>query len=553
MNIQTFETHTDSKILSRGRAYYKSECITSLEYDGEEWTAEVEGSDDYTVSVSLSDEGKIINTYCDCPYEWGDYCKHQVAVFYALKDKSQQILAEMKAGKPGKKESFKDILEALDKPTLIALIMEYAKTYKPIKSEIQFRYAQKADVAKSARQVIRSAINAVKHRGYVGYGDVDAATEGADSVLQMMEDKIMSGDIFTAVSLGIILAEEMMDLLDYCDDSNGYVGGVVSEAINKMSDAVLAMPGSHEDSKKIFDEILDHALAEIYDGWTDWRIDLLSALVPLCGDKDNRASLESCLADVDNNKSSEWSRDFELRQKQGIQLGIIRQFDGEAPARHYIEQNLDNVDFRKMAIEFSIEDENYDRAIALCVEGEDNNSRFPGIVKQLRELRYAAYEAAGKKPEQKALALDLLLDGDFDYFLKYKDLHSKEEWLPAFYDVLDKAEQNSARGAYVKILVYEKHKPRLLAYCKKFPYAIVDYHKILLPEYMIEAGLLFSAHIRKQAEAADNRSRYSEVCRLIEICDKACPGATDALCDEIIAKYAKRPAFMDEMRKIGKL
>jgi len=81
MNINDFELYIDELILERGRDYYNSACITSLEYDGAKWTANVEGNDDYTVAAALSDDHEILSSDCDCPYEGGKYCKHKAAVF----------------------------------------------------------------------------------------------------------------------------------------------------------------------------------------------------------------------------------------------------------------------------------------------------------------------------------------------------------------------------------------------------------------------------------------------------------------------------------------
>ncbi|MCL2576836.1 MAG: SWIM zinc finger family protein [Defluviitaleaceae bacterium] len=156
MNLNNFESHVDSKILARGREYFNFGHIVSLEHNGDEWVAEVDGSDEYTVSVNISDAFEIIDTYCDCPYDWGDYCKHQIAVFFALREKGAELVIENKSKKSDKKETLENILSKLDKQTLISLIIEYAETYKPMKKEIQFRYAQKDDILKSARQLIRS-------------------------------------------------------------------------------------------------------------------------------------------------------------------------------------------------------------------------------------------------------------------------------------------------------------------------------------------------------------------------------------------------------------
>jgi hypothetical protein len=49
------------------------------------WTAEVEGSDLYTVEIKLNN-GEIVSWECDCPYDYGDICKHVVAVLLYIRD-----------------------------------------------------------------------------------------------------------------------------------------------------------------------------------------------------------------------------------------------------------------------------------------------------------------------------------------------------------------------------------------------------------------------------------------------------------------------------------
>jgi len=551
LNIKDFEVQIDSKILSRGREYYRCGYIASLEYDDREWVADVEGSDSYTVTVRLSDNGDITDTHCDCPYDWGEYCKHQVAVFFELREKHSNPAAKAKSQKSHSKESLESILSKLDKQTLISLLLEYSKIYKSIASEIQFRYSQKSDKSDSARKLIRSAINAVSHRGYVEYRDVRHAVNGANEVLNMIDDMLDSNEHLSAVSLAIIVAEEMMELLNSCDDSNGYVGGAISEAIGKIHAATHSVSSSN--NNEIFSIVIKHALDQMYDGWIDWRIDLLSALVPLCKDKKNRVQLESYLVTQDSHKTSEWSRDYDLRRKQQIQFELISNFDGDAAAQAYINQNLDNIDFRYTAIKDAIKNNNYDKATVLCIEGEKQNFSMPGIVKQLREFLYIIYEATGNLLEQKALALSLLTDGDFKYYEKYKELHHTNEWATILEDFLEKLNRNGSRGIYVKILVHEKHKPRLLKYCQKSTESIIKYHKILLPEYKREVVEIFLTLIRTLAARASSRSAYNEVCGVIQLCENSCIGSTSEVCAEITQQYARRPAFMDEMRKIGKL
>ena len=87
MNLNNFENYIEKKILSRGYDYYENNYVTSVEETEENvFEAEVEGTELYTVEVELDDQANIIDTFCDCPYDMDDYCKHQVAAFLAVRD-----------------------------------------------------------------------------------------------------------------------------------------------------------------------------------------------------------------------------------------------------------------------------------------------------------------------------------------------------------------------------------------------------------------------------------------------------------------------------------
>lgn len=86
MNLKSFEIEVEGKIVQRGTNYYKSGDVKKLEKVGEnEFSAIVFGSDKYSVYVKLNGD-EIIEYECDCPYDWGNVCKHEVAVFYAIRN-----------------------------------------------------------------------------------------------------------------------------------------------------------------------------------------------------------------------------------------------------------------------------------------------------------------------------------------------------------------------------------------------------------------------------------------------------------------------------------
>ena len=86
MNLKNFESEIEGKIVERGLSYYKSGDVKRLEKVSEnEFSAVVFGTEKYSVYVKLNGE-TIAEHECDCPYDYGDVCKHEVAVFYAIRN-----------------------------------------------------------------------------------------------------------------------------------------------------------------------------------------------------------------------------------------------------------------------------------------------------------------------------------------------------------------------------------------------------------------------------------------------------------------------------------
>ena len=70
----------------RGSSYYRTGAVSDLVRRGNLLTARVQGSEyaPYEITVSLLDDGSIDDATCTCPYDWGGYCKHIVAVLLTV-------------------------------------------------------------------------------------------------------------------------------------------------------------------------------------------------------------------------------------------------------------------------------------------------------------------------------------------------------------------------------------------------------------------------------------------------------------------------------------
>ena len=135
MNLKNFERTIEPQIVSRGFRYFEDEAITEIEQvEKGEFCATVEGSEDYAVFVKIDDKLNVESHSCDCPYDWGTVCKHEVAVLY-------QIRAKALYNQSFKASTFykiKQDLAKLDKEALQEIILDLSKKSKLVREYIKW-------------------------------------------------------------------------------------------------------------------------------------------------------------------------------------------------------------------------------------------------------------------------------------------------------------------------------------------------------------------------------------------------------------------------------
>ena len=127
MYITDFESHVDGKILARGQRYFDDGMVIDIWADApNRYQAVVDGSISYDVEIHLDPNSKISFHDCDCPYDWGEYCKHEVAVLLAIRKylKDGTILKQR-----GKKRGMRAMLQDKSKTELINLLCELEVEY----------------------------------------------------------------------------------------------------------------------------------------------------------------------------------------------------------------------------------------------------------------------------------------------------------------------------------------------------------------------------------------------------------------------------------------
>ena len=88
----TIAQNATSRSYSRGEDYAYSGAVDALVLRGNSLEAEVQGSQYEPYRVQLTfDEVGITDAYCSCPYDWGGWCKHIVAVLLAYLDDPETV------------------------------------------------------------------------------------------------------------------------------------------------------------------------------------------------------------------------------------------------------------------------------------------------------------------------------------------------------------------------------------------------------------------------------------------------------------------------------
>ena len=81
----------NEKSYGRGRSYYRSGRVASIDLNGDTVRSAVDGTYRYKVSVSLGKRGRI-GYRCTCPYDWGGACKHVVATLLYTMERGEEMI-----------------------------------------------------------------------------------------------------------------------------------------------------------------------------------------------------------------------------------------------------------------------------------------------------------------------------------------------------------------------------------------------------------------------------------------------------------------------------
>ncbi|AIS52840.1 SWIM zinc finger domain-containing protein [Thermoanaerobacter kivui] len=556
MNIYNFEDYINETILDRGYDYYIGGNIIETYNQGDnEYIFKVQGSDDYEVIVKLDDNGEILYSECDCPYDFGPICKHQVAAFYKLLEifNNQDSGSNVQKG-VSKQKDIKEVLNNLSKEELIKIIVDITEEDETLKNRLIVRYSRgdsKQELIR-CKTLIDSIVRKYTDRdGFISYRETyDFVSEMGD----LLEKARDTEDILLALDIAFLVLEEAVGAFQYADDSDGNIGFLVSETMEVIGDIVAGSRDLDIDLReKIFNKLLEQSENKIFDGWESYRIDILWLCTEFADIEELRNKLKmriEYLLDKDPDNSYKKYIDEKMLE---ILYVLKEKYGTKEEAEQFIKEHLEFTSFKELFIQKYFKEKDYKKVIELALEWEEQDKQYAGLVSKWKKIRYEAYKKLSLKEEQKKLAKELLFDGNFEYYRELKGLITGDK--TEFYNDLKQELKNykgwHGRDIYLKVILEENDLDELMKFVKENPTRIEEYADKLKDKFKDEVIEVYKKYIKLAASSSSKRSDYQKVCEILKRYKKiAGEKSQKEIKNELMSLYKKRPAFIDELSKI---
>ncbi|WP_345263411.1 SWIM zinc finger family protein [Nibrella viscosa] len=499
LSLANFDQQLAAALLKKGQDYYKKGAVRELEQnDKGVWQAFVDGTESYEVEVELN--GQTITAHrCDCPVA-DPVCKHQVAVFYALRGegsssettseapkkrgrkptKSHTLAAEKAPKKP--KDPFEEILSKLTDAELREFIRQYARKNKDIKANLTLRFADRLEGTGKAyyQKLLKEAARMHSDRhGFIDYRNARQYARHVDALLERATTLLGDQNYTGVYEIAQAVLEEVAKAIGQMDDSDGGAGGALEQAL-MLIEQVYRQSDSQELKNLVFDYLMKESQEDRYEGPGFGDV-ILDRLAVLCEYPDQEAAYEQLLNSLlakarvkpestargirffyppTSSLSDEWNWSEQKLLQRKIKLYLHR--GRTAEARQLLESNIHLRSFREQLLDELIKEKEFARAKAIVNEKltpephpatKGKANRNPGMSEWERLRQQSQWygwllKIAVAEQDTAAIreyALWLFRESGYaqlEYYRQFKNSHAVAERASVAADLISECEQN---------------------------------------------------------------------------------------------------------------
>lgn len=568
-----------SHILERGYDYYCDGAVENIEIGRDDIRADVVGTEDYEVEISLND-GKVTDMYYSCPYAaGGNNCKHMAAVLYEWtadimdedepedtdnEDMDNDADAEsMDLFEPAvtvcdyKKKSAaveklvtsaeRDIVQAF----LVSVLAEDKKLLLRFRNMVN-KCATKEDVEDYFEQIDEIADRYLGRDHFINY------YQAYDFMLELEE--IIDKDVRRMIDNGShISAFHVMNhifvLLGNVDmDDSGGETSMLAEQIYQLWLELLTKVNA-QDKRKMFIWFTTHMDGSVIDYLEEYIEQIIMEEFKEPEYEQDKLSFMEEMIEKAEKKDSGWSRDYAVGKWTVTYLKTLEEKNApEDQLEEICKKYWNNSGVRRYYIDRYFEKKEYDRVLQVLDESIELDKAYRGQVLEYIQKKKEIYRLQGNKSAYIEQLWKLVLEqsaGDLDIYKELKAQYSEKEWLIKREELFKKLPPNAHIDRLYK---EEKLYDRLLAYVLKSSglYAVQSYENVLKKEYPKQILSKYQGEVNKMASCTGNRKHYADLVALLRRMKRIKGGSeiVETIVEEWKIKYRNRPAMMDELSKL---
>lgn len=545
MILEDWKSLFESRILTRGRSYWKGGHVTKLTCTPDRIHAVVLGSEAYDVDIEL-DNSEVFDASCTCPFsvESDFYCKHIAAVLYAaegglvsptsVEDSWQDTLEKMTT------EQLRDFLGLIlpENPNLQErLVLGYGENPAP-EMLLDSWEEQLSQIVDTCRDGYR----------YINYRHADEFYSALNS---FVEDRFSilfsSGRILPAFNL--VCTVFCTAMAEEADDSDGGMGILMKTCTDAWRNLVNVGFPSHQD------EMYSWFYKEVCRPRYSFGIETIEDfLFGFAWDKTHLKKNLSLLDELlQKSGDSKYRMEDYLRRYERI-MQALHKTDGEIDAFWHKYWSYEFV--RDREYERFLEKEEYGKAVDLLLQEKSLSANDQFRLKHTSESLIYLYRITGQEQNYRQELLHQIETYPQQNMNHIRELHSiepPEKWEEWTEHLLELPTTKQLR---LDLLALNEAWPRLfteIAQRKQF-HLLQQYMDSLMKWSPEETMRCCRDCLNREMNYASDRNMYRNIFHQMTLL-KSYPGGQEII-DSLLMlwqeAYPRKSAMLDEMKKARK-
>ncbi|MDS0221675.1 SWIM zinc finger family protein [Haloarcula sp. S1AR25-5A] len=561
MNLSTEQIRAlcTSEVFDRARNYHDEDRIERIDRFDETMSAAVQGSqpEPYSVEIERSgDEPENVDASCTCPYDWGGYCKHIIAVLLEL--------AEGDIALEDEREAVERVLSDAHPEELREFLLDECERDAELRRRLLTRFEA---------QDTQSLYDYKKEMSQQYRGPYTYRYEGPDfsEFHDLAETHREQGNPLEAATIYRAMTEVRIENMEMVQD---YYGEDFETELDAFVECIREADLDHEEKREYIDYLFerwgsdDSALSTFSGQYEDalWEFCTADADLQYWRDRleDDLPAEIPETSEPDDGIGSFDTRRYEAERRIKTYAEVLDSLgDTETLREVYEEYYLDIREFCVRYARLLATEGEGDQSIEVAEEGLNAFSN----VRELRRFLIDAYADRDPKRHKELLREQFLQSGDWEYYKQLRSHCSDNKWESVVADIEARFEDSNVRrlidlylreermaDAFETVIEAAREEPddafqravgdNGLAIQNEYRDDVADYD----PETYYE---VYEERLEPFLADTTGRDHYQTVVEYLEeMRELGFDDEFEAFVAHLKEKHSNRPAFLDEIKAL---